>query len=98
MDHPSKAVGEGNAEGIEQQFGDNTTATGNGKEEDSSLNETEDTVYVPSLKRKVLNLVPPEEVPKNFADYLSDSEADDSLIKTPIPTSVIQCSVGGGFS
>ena len=32
MDHPSEAVGEGNAEGIEQQFGDNTTATGNGKD------------------------------------------------------------------
>ena len=40
------------------------------QEEEESLNETEDTVYVASNKRKVLNLAPPEEVPKNFADYL----------------------------
>jgi len=94
MDHPSEAVsGEGKAEVIEQQIGDETsetTVTGNGKEEELSLNQTEDTVYVPSTKRKVLNLAPPEEVPKNFADYLSDSEADESLVKAPIPTSVIQ--------
>jgi len=94
MDHPSEAVsGEGKAEVIEQQIGDepkDTTVTGNGKEEELSLNQTEDTVIVPSTKRKVLNLAPPEEVPKNFADYLSDSEADESLVKAPIPTSVIQ--------
>jgi len=92
MDQPSEAVaGEGNAE---QQIGDETNETtatdnGNGKVEELSLNQTEDTIYVPSNKRKVLNLAPPEEVPKNFADYLSDSEADESLVKTPIPTSVI---------
>jgi len=92
MDHPSEAVtGEGNAEVIDQQIGDETSSTGNGKvEDDLSLNQTEDTIYVPSTKRKVLNLAPPEEVPKNFADYLSDSEADESLVKAPIPTSVIQ--------
>eukprot|EP00092_Neocalanus_flemingeri_P036308 GFUD01039530.1.p1 GENE.GFUD01039530.1~~GFUD01039530.1.p1 ORF type:complete len:1126 (-),score=436.20 GFUD01039530.1:24-3401(-) len=91
MDPPSEAVsGEVNAEGIEQQIGDETTATGNGQVEDQSLNQTEDTIYLPSTKRKVLNLAPPEEVPKNFADYLSDSEGDESLVKTPIPTSVIQ--------
>eukprot|EP00090_Calanus_glacialis_P002838 TRINITY_DN1209_c0_g1_i1.p1 TRINITY_DN1209_c0_g1~~TRINITY_DN1209_c0_g1_i1.p1 ORF type:complete len:1016 (-),score=414.02 TRINITY_DN1209_c0_g1_i1:154-3201(-) len=92
MDHPSEAVsGEGNADGIEQQNEtSDSTVTGNGKEEELSLNETEDTVYVASTKRKVLNLAPPEEVPKNFADYLSDSEADESIVKAPIPTSVIQ--------
>jgi len=94
MDHPSEAVtGEAKEEGIEQQIGDetsDTTVTGNGKEEELSLNQTEDTVYLASTKRKVLNLAPPEEVPRNFADYLDDSEADESLVKAPIPTSVIQ--------
>ena len=61
MDHPSEAVtGEGNAEVIVQQIGDETSATGNGKvEDDLSLNQTEDTIYVPSTKRKVLNFAPP---------------------------------------
>jgi len=96
MDHPSEAVtGEATAEVIEKQIGDETCdpeVTGNGKEEESSstLNETEDTVYLPSNKRKVLNLAPAEEVPRNFEDYLNDTEADESLVKTPVPTSVIQ--------
>jgi len=96
MDHPSEAVtGEAKAEGIEQQIGDETCdseVTGNGKAEESSLalNETEDTVYLPSSKRKVLNLAPAEDVPRNFADYLNETEADESLTKTPVATSVIQ--------
>merc|ERR1719233_1026871 len=96
MDHPSEAVtGEARAEGIEQQIGDETCdseVTGNGKGEESSstLNETEDTVYLPSSKRKVLNLAPAEDVPRNFADYLNDTEADESLTKTPVAASVIQ--------
>lgn len=40
------------------------------EESSLALNETEDTVYLPSSKRKVLNLAPAEDVPRNFADYL----------------------------
>jgi len=96
MDHPSEAVtGEARAEGIEQQIGDETcdsevTGNGKGEETSSTLNETEDTVYLPSTKRKVLNLAPAEDVPRNIADYLNDTEADESLTKTPVATPVIQ--------
>ena len=39
-------------------------------QEESVLDTTEDTIYQPSTKSKVIGLAPPEEIPKNFADYL----------------------------
>lgn len=93
MDHPSEAVsGEGNSEVIDQQIENETSAstvTGNDQDEDSKVNQSDETVCETSSRKKVLNIADASDVPANFSEYLNESDADSS-VKTPIHTSVIQ--------
>merc|ERR1719394_1033186 len=73
----------------EQSVPEQTNGTSNGKEE-TVVDQTE-TVEETVAKSKVLNVAPPEEVPENFSEYLSDSTAtaEEGGDKS-VPTSVIQ--------
>merc|ERR1719394_2200223 len=76
----------------EQSVPEQTNGTSNGKEE-TVVDQTE-TVVETVAKSKVLNVAPPEEVPENFSEYLSDStataEEGGDKSAASVPTSVIQ--------
>merc|ERR1711862_186007 len=73
----------------EKSVPEQTNGTSNGKEETETV-EGDETV----AKSKVLNVAPPEEVPENFSEYLSDStntaEEGGDRSAAAVPTSVIQ--------